>query len=94
MDLFCFVLGLFGFISSFFLLLQALESPERAEEQRKKKNPKDFLELLRVICSKQSIPKVNVLETFRSLSPSSLQFSMSKEHFNFERLLKRSTQFV
>lgn len=67
----------FGFVLLFFLLLQALESPERADELRKK-NPKDFLQLLRVICSKQSTPKVNVLETFRSLSPSSLQFPMSK----------------
>lgn len=74
---FCFVLGFLGFVLSIFSFATGLRK-SRESWGAEKKNPKDFLQLLRVICSKQSIPKVNVLETFRSLSPSSLQFSMSK----------------
>lgn len=44
---------------------------------KEKKNSEDFLQHLRAICSKQSVPKVNVLEVQVS-SSSSPQFSMSK----------------
>lgn len=75
---FCFVLGFsFCLVLLFFLLLQALESPERADEQRKKiqRTSSNFWELFVLNNQPQ---RVNVLETFRSLSPSSLQLPMSK----------------